>query len=137
MVRASTVAVIAALALSAAFPATADPAEAKPECRRFVAKDAEPGALAPRLARLCVRLVDANASSRGLSERESSAATLLGRYLAVVGELELRRGAAGLLPGGRTGGTTDAARYLIADRMGLIEVADALAPESPRTAELR
>jgi hypothetical protein len=125
-------ALLASLALLLAVPpVAAGSAGEAPECRRFSGDGAGPKALAPRLGRLCVRLVDAHASPGGLSEEEIEAATQLGTYLAVVGELELRRGAAGLGGGAASApGTTDVARYLIADRLGLLDTADALAPMS-------
>jgi hypothetical protein len=142
MIRTTAAAVLAAATLATAvlataLPAVADTAKAKPECRRFVVEDPAPGALAPRLARLCVRLVEAKDSPRGLSDGETAAATLLGRYLAIVAELELRRGVAGLARSIRSGGTSETSRYLIADRMGLIDLADNLAPANPRITELR
>jgi hypothetical protein len=108
-----------------------------PECARFHADADAPQDFAPRLARLCVRLVAAFSSPSGLSKEEHLAATRLGNYLAILGELDLRKGNAGI--GGRTrtgSATTDTAQYLIAHRIGLLEIADRLAPHG-RTAALR
>jgi hypothetical protein len=129
----------AALVSTATLFAMAGPGAANnlpPECRRFASEATGPADLAPRLARLCVKLIEANASSSGLTAEERSAATTLGQYLGVLGELDLRKGLVGI-NGNAKGGTatTDTARYLIARRIGLLAIADKLAPE-PRTASL-
>jgi hypothetical protein len=114
------------LALGLAAPASAEPLP--PECQRFQS-EAKPNDLQPRLARLCVRLIDAHDSDEGLSVEEREAAARLGHYLAVIGELDIRRGAIGINGApGNAAPTTQTARYLIAHRIGLLEIADRLAP---------
>ena len=138
--RITALSALTALLMAAFAPhAEAESNETPSECRRFDRSAAKPTDFAPRLARLCVRLVDAHDSADGLSGEEMAAATLLGEYLAVVGELDLRKGAAGIgpRPGRARAGTSETARYLIAHRMGLLAAADRLAPKSPQTAELR
>lgn len=112
----------------------AEPAPLPSECRRFTPAKGTPPSEADEhytapLARLCVRLLDAEASAAGLSETETAAATRLGEYLAVLGRLELRivleDGVKRLEAARRT---TETARYLIARRMGLFAYAEALAP---------
>jgi hypothetical protein len=131
-------ALLAALIAAPVVPAAAQSrGELPSECQRFASEAKRPADLAPRLARLCVRLIDAHDSERGMSGEERSAATKLGHYLAVVGELNLRRGAVGI--SGHVGSgqpATETARYLIAQRIGLLDAADKLAPH-PRSAELR
>jgi hypothetical protein len=131
-------ALLAALIAAPALPVAAQPGgELPPECRRFSSETQRPQDFAPRLARLCVRLIDAHDSERGMSSEERDAATRLGHYLAVLGELNLRRGAVGI--NGHVGAgqpATETARYLIAHRIGLLDVADRLAPHA-RTAVLR
>jgi hypothetical protein len=128
---------LAALVAAPALPAAAQASGELPsECRRFSSEAQQPRDFAPRLARLCVRLIDAHDSQRGMSPEERDAATRLGHYLAVLGELDLRRGAVGI--SGQVGAgrpATQTARYLIAYRIGLLEAADRLAPHS-RSAEL-
>jgi hypothetical protein len=117
-----------ALACAAAGPAGADPPLPR-ECARFSTESAKPQDFAPRLARLCVRLITSFSSPQGLSTDERVAATRLGNYLAILGELDLRKGNAGLGGQARSGApTTETARYLIAHRIGLLEIADELAP---------
>lgn len=116
----------AILAASPAGQAMAEPLP--PECQRFQSQ-AKPYDLQPRLARLCVRLIDAHDSDAGLSVEEREAAARLGHYLAVIGELDIRRGAIGINGApGKAAPTTQTARYLIAHRIGLLEIADRLAP---------
>jgi hypothetical protein len=132
-------ALLAALIAAPALPVTAAQpgGELPPECRRFSSETQRPQDLAPRLARLCVRLIDAHDSERGMSTEERDAATRLGHYLAVLGELNLRRGAVGINGVTASGQpATETARYLIAHRIGLLKVADRLAPHA-RTAVLR
>ncbi len=131
-------ALLAALIAAPALPVAAQASDQlPPECRRFSSEAKQPQDFAPRLARLCVRLIDAHDSERGMSPEEREAATRLGHYLAVLGELNLRRGAVGI--SGSVGAgkpATETARYLIAHRIGLLEAADRLAPY-PRSAALR
>jgi hypothetical protein len=129
-------ALLGALLLAPALPAAADTEPMPSECQRFESA-AKPEALQPRLARLCVRLIDAHDSDEGMNIEEREAAARLGRYLAIVGELDIRRGAIALNGiAGRARATTETARYLIAHRIGLLEMADRLAP-SDRQASLR
>lgn len=105
------------------------------ECGRFATDQGLPNDFAPRLARLCVRLIEADGSAAGLDPEEREAAMRLGTYLAIVGELDLRKG---FVRGGlRSGGITETSRYLIADRMGLLDMADRLAPAPEETLALR
>jgi hypothetical protein len=122
-------------ALTLSGPAAAD-GPLPPECARFYTEADKPQDFAPRLARLCVRLITAFGTPSGLSQEEHMAATRLGTYLAILGELDLRKGNAGI--GAQTrarAATTETARYLIAYRIGLLEIADRLAPYQ-RTASL-
>jgi hypothetical protein len=131
-----TAALLAALLVAPLMPAPAE-AGSPSECRRFVSEETRPNDFAPRLNRLCVKLIEAHTSPRGLSEVETEAATRLGTYLAIVGEIDLRRGAAGIGMGASAGKpATQTARYLIAREIGLLDMADRLAPV-PLTAELR
>lgn len=128
------------LALLVAVPAVplhAGAADTPAECQRFASDNARPTDLKPRLARLCVRLIEAHRSEEGMTSEERDAATRLGHYLGVLGELGIRRGAISIGGASANGPeTTKTARYLIAQRIGLLRAADRLAPD-PRTAELR
>lgn len=127
---------ILALFAASGFAETGRAAEPLPtECRRFASDHSRPYDFAPRLARLCVHLIQADGSAAGLDPQEREAASRLGNYLAIVGELDLRKG---FVKGGlRTGGITETARYLIARRIGLLDMADRLAPASEETLALR
>ena len=124
---------LAIVAASFLLPAVAAKAEQlPPECKRFSSKqETRPNDFAPRLARLCVRLIDAHTAPGGLSADEREAAMRLGNYLAIVGELDLRKGVLGFgqrgLPFAKP--TNETARYLIADRIGLLDLANRLAPQ--------
>lgn len=130
----------ALLASSLLLPALGAAAEELPsECKRFSSRQAKPSDFQPRLARLCVRLIDANLTPGGLDAEEHEAATRLGTYLAIVGELDLRKGVVGV---GRNlklavKPTNETSRYLIADHIGLLDMADRLAPQTETSAALR
>ncbi len=119
------VAALLALVLAAAPEAPLAETGAPPAaCRPFVL---EPGS-AYGLVRLCARLVEAQGRGR-LSEDETEAAQRLADYLVVLARLELRVAPA---PDGHrlrvARRTSVTARYLIADHLGLIAIADRLAP---------